>query len=184
MCLDLFYDLHKVLKNFILEDKPPYGKLHVSVNQCILLFLPTVVGCVVTPINPPTLTVTGGVLKYGTKNVMIQCNCTDKDGMVIDVVRWHNPDGIRLVAPASPRFNSSIPHITTVTKYDRSNPILVIPTFTYYYTGVYTCGRRKVYPPGRSNATINLTLYGELISKCHPFKVTFSQKISTYESLW
>ena len=134
------------------------------INQCILYVSPTVVGCVVTPINPPTLTLTGGVLKYGTENVMIQCNCTDNDGVVINIVEWHNPDGITLVDPASPHFNSSIPHITTVTKYDRSSAILVIPTFTDYSAGIYTCGR-GVYPPGRPNATINLTLYGELISK-------------------
>ena len=130
------------------------------INQCILYVSPTVVRCVVTPINLHTLTVTGGVLKYGTENVMIQCNCTDNDGVVLDIVEWHNPDGITLVDPASLHFNSSIP---TVTKYDRSSAILVIPTFTDYSASIYTCGR-GVYPPGRPNATINLTLYGELIS--------------------
>ena len=137
------------------------------------------VGCVVTPINAPTLTVAGGVLKYGTENVMIQCNCIDNDGMIINVVKWYNPDGIKLVTPTSLHFNSSVPHITTVTKYDKSKVVLVIPTFTYYFAGVYTCGKR-VLLPGRPNATINLTLYGELIYKCHPFMITFSQKISTY----
>ena len=103
--------------------------------------------------------------------------------MIIDVVKWYNPEGTRLLDPTSPRFKSSVPHITTVTKYERSNPILVIPTFTYYYAGIYTCGKR-VLQPGRPNAIINLTLYGEFISKCHSFMATFSQKISTYESLW
>ena len=118
------------------------------------------IGCVVTPINPTTLTAGGAVLKYGTKNVKIQCNCTGIDG-VVDIVKWYNPDGIRLIGPTSPRFNGSVPHLTTVTKYDKSNAILVIPTFTYYYAGIYTCGRR-VYPPGIPNTTINLTLDGEL----------------------
>ena len=121
-------------------------------------------GCVATQINPTTLIAGGAVLKYGTKNVMIQCNCTD-NGHVINDVKWHNPDGIRLVDPASPHFNSSVPHVTTVNKYDKSNVILVIPTFTYYYAGIYTCGRR-VYPLGTPNTTINLTLLGELISRC------------------
>ena len=118
------------------------------------------IGCVVTPINPTTLTAGGAVLKYGTKNVKIQCNCTDIDG-VVGIVKWHNPDGIRLVSPTSPRFNGSVPHLTTVTKYNKSNAILVIPTFTYYYAGIYTCGRRA-YPPGIPNTTINFTLHGEL----------------------
>ena len=121
------------------------------------------VGCVATPISPTTLTAGGMVLKYGTKNVRIQCNCTDNDG-VVDVVKWYNPDGIRLISHYSPRFNGSIPHLKVI-KYDKSNVILVIPTFTYYYAGIYTCGRR-VYPPGTPNTTINLTLHGELISRC------------------
>ena len=121
------------------------------------------VGCTVTPVNPTTLTTAGGVLNYGNENVMIKCNCTDNDG-VVDVVKWYNPDRIRLVGPANPRFNSSVPHITTVTKYDRSKATLVIPTFTYYYAGIYTCGRGK-YPRWMLNATINLTLHGKLISK-------------------
>ena len=142
------------------------------------VFFLVVVGCVATPINPITLTagVVVHILKYGTKNVMIQCNCTDNDG-VVDFVRWHNPDGIRLISSAHPRFNGSVPHFTTVTKYDKSNAILVIPTFTYYYAGIYTCGRRRVYPPGTPNTTINFTLDGELISRCW-LSVTFSQKLA------
>ena len=133
------------------------------------------VGCVVTPINPTTLTAGGAVLKYGTKNVRIQCNCTDNNG-VVDVVRWYNPNGIMLIDPASPHFNSSVPHSTTVTKYDKSNAILVIPIFTYYYAGIYTCGR-KVLPPGTPNTTINLTLPGELLSSFCLSVCKFSQKI-------
>ena len=137
-------------------------------TTCVLfstffVFIPTVVGCTVTPINPPTLTTAGGVLNYGTENVMIKCNCTDDNG-VVDTVKWYNPDIIRLLGPHHSHFNSSVPHITTVTKYDRSKAILVIPSFTYYYAGIYTCGRGK-YPRQPLNATINLTLHGKLLSK-------------------
>ena len=125
----------------------------------LLVFLPVVVGCVVTPISPTTLTVAGGVLNYGTKNVRIQCNCTDNDGVAV-LVRWHNPDGIKLISPLNSNFNSSVPHFKRVIDYDNTNIILVIPTFTYFYAGVYTCGRRDHKENTLPRTTVNLTLHG------------------------
>ena len=126
----------------------------------LFVFLSTVVGCVVTPLSPTTLTVAGGVLNYGTKNVRIQCNCTGDDG-VVKFVRWFNPDGVKLISPLNLKLDSSVPHFTRYKKnsFDSSNVILVIPTFTYFYTGVYTCGER-VRLPGTPFTTINLTLHG------------------------
>ena len=101
------------------------------------MFLVSVVGCTVTPVNPTTLTTAGGALNYGTENVMIKCNCTDNDG-VVDVVRWYNPDGINLISPTNLHFNGTVPHFTRVIDNDNSNVILVIPMFTFFYAGVYT----------------------------------------------
>ena len=119
--------------------------------------------CTVTPINPTTLTAAGGVLPNGTENVMIQCNnCIDDDGSVLTILRWYDPNGNK-----PPRFESSnyiagTPHYTRVNG-DRSNIILVIPTFNDSYDGNYTCGRNvNSGLPGTPNATINLTIGGEL----------------------
>lgn len=125
----------------------------------------TVVGCIVTPLNPTTLTAAGGVLHYGAKNITVQCNCTE-NGSVVKIVRWYNSDGIKLISPRHLHFNSSVPHFTRVIDYDNSNIILVIPMFAYFFAGVYTCGKRAEYPPGAPNATINFTLYGKVMYLC------------------
>ena len=93
------------------------------------VLFPTVVGCIVTPLNPTTLTTVGGELHYGAKNITVQCNCTENDS-VVDIVRWYNSDGIRLISPRNSNFNSSDPHFTRVIDYDNTNVILVIPMFT------------------------------------------------------
>ena len=129
------------------------------------VLFPTVVGCIVTPLNPNTLTAAGGVLHYGAENITVQCNCTE-NGSVVNHVRWYNSDGIRLISLLNSHFNSSVPHFTRVTDNDNSNVILVIPIFTYFFAGVYTCGRRAEYPPGAPNATINFKLYGTLMYLC------------------
>ena len=110
-------------------------------------------GCNVTPINPTSLTAGGGILINGTENVMIQCNCTDDD-MVVDPVAWYDPNGNGLFV------RTHITHVPGTPYYNRvpddTNIILVIPTFTDSYDGIYTCGRRV--NNGAPNATVNLAI--------------------------
>ena len=102
----------------------------------------------------------------GTKNVMIQCNCTDDDGRVVDPVRWYDPDGARLVSSASGRFDANVPHFTRVIDDDDSNIILVIPSFHYHYDGKYNCGwmnssnDRRL---GTPSAAVTLIIIGKLM---------------------
>ena len=78
-----------------------YYLIHCILFDALCLFHPVVDvsaqgGCIITPINPTTLTAAGGVLASGTVNVTIQCNnCTDGNG-TLDRVRWYDPDGIKL----------------------------------------------------------------------------------------
>ena len=119
--------------------------------------------CTITPLNPTTLTATGGALVSGTMNVMILCNCTNHDGTVLKTVRWYDPAGTRLVSEDSNRFDASTPHFTKVDSGD-THVILVIPIFTNSYDGTYKCGNRKGESddgPGLPN--IYVTLVGELM---------------------
>ena len=96
--------------------------------------------CTVTPINPTTLTATGGAITSGTVNVTILCNCTDGDGGVVPLVRWYYPGMTQLTLLNT---NSDSPYyIRGSGNTDNTNVILVIPTFNDSYDGTYTCGRR------------------------------------------
>ena len=97
-------------------------------------------GCTITPISPTTLTATGGVLANGTENVIIQCNCTDDDGMVVNRIRWYDPAGTRLRSSHHVQFDHNIPYFERVNN-DDSNIILIIPIFNCSYDGTYTCGK-------------------------------------------
>ena len=119
-------------------------------------------GCIITPINPTTLTTAGGVLAGGTENVMIQCNCTNNDGTLVDPVRWYDPDGTKLLV------NTHYYHVAGTPYYsrqpDNTNIVLVIPTFNDSYDGMYTCGKRvNIGPPGPPNAVVFLTIGGRLM---------------------
>ena len=114
--------------------------------------------CTITPINPTTLTVAGGVLASGTVNVTIHCSCTDDDDTVIDSVRWYNPDGTRLLVNTNNSYVAGTPYYR---RAPDDNIILVIPTFNDSYDGTYTCGRRMINPPASPNSTIHLILGGE-----------------------
>ena len=130
--------------------------------QC--LFVLAQGGCIIIPVIPTTLTAAGGVLASGTKNVMIQCNCTDDDGVVVDPVQWYDPDGTRLVSTQNSQYMVGTPYYMSVVESDESNIILVIPTFTDSYVGTYTCGRMVDSGlPGSPTATVNLTIGGELM---------------------
>ena len=115
--------------------------------------------CTITPLNPTTLTATGGSLPVGTKNVRIQCNCTKDNGTVLDPVKWYDPARNRIVRPENIEFDASAPHFITVD--GNTHLILVIPTFNDSYAGTYTCGRRvKRGLPGPPNAAVVLNIEG------------------------
>ena len=119
-------------------------------------------GCTITPINPTTLTTAGGVLASGTVNVMIQCNCTDDDGTVVDMVRWYDPDGTRLIVSTHNRYVAGTPYYRR--EPDNTNIVLVIPTFNDSYDGTYTCGGKfNIGPPDLPNAAVDLTIDGKLL---------------------
>ena len=122
--------------------------------------------CTITPLNPSTLTATGGAINYGTMNVRIRCWCR-----AVDVVRWYDPAGTRLVSARNPaEFNANVPHFTreggdSGNNVDNTNIILVIPTFNDSYDGRYTCGRNvadrtALTPP---TADVTLTIISELM---------------------
>ena len=121
-------------------------------------------GCTITPINPATLTAAGGILPSGTVNVMIQCNCTENDGTLVATVRWYDPAGVRLISlAAGNQFDETVPHFTRIVEMNDTNIILVIPTFTDSYDGVYTCAKRGSNNALETpNAPINLTIRGDI----------------------
>ena len=109
---------------------------------------------------------------------MIQCNCTYDDGRVVDLVRWYDPDGTKLISAYNGRFDNSVPHFTRVTDGNNSNIILVIPTFNYSYNGTYTCGRRTFHfadTLGTPNVAVTLTIVGGLM-----INTIYSNAITSY----
>ena len=119
-------------------------------------------GCTITPINPTTLTAAGGVLTSGTENVMIQCNCTYDNGTVVNMVRWYDPDGTRLIISTNDKYVTGSPYYSR--EPDDTNTALVIPTFNNSYDGTYYCGRKFGRgPPQPPNAFVNLTIGGKLL---------------------
>ena len=117
--------------------------------------------CNVTPLNPTTLTATGGAMVYGTMNVRIRCSCMESGGTAVNTVRWYDPAGTRLVSVQNmDEFNPNVPHFTRVNTNSDRDVILVIPTFNDSYDGRYTCGRNvanrlALTPP---TADVNLTI--------------------------
>ena len=112
-------------------------------------------GCIVTPINPTTLTAAGGALAIGTENVMIQCNCTDDDGTVVEPIRWYDPNGTRLLLSEHRKYVAGTPYY----RIERNNrkAVLVIPMFSDSYDGMYTCGIKNLLP-GVPSAVVGLTI--------------------------
>ena len=120
--------------------------------------------CTVTPLNPITLTAAGGVLVDGTENVMIQCNCSDDVGAVLQPIRWFDLKGNIILTTAHRRYVTGTPYFDK--RPDDTNVVLVIPTFNDSYDGTYTCGVGNDYPPGALNATVNLTIGGKWTVFC------------------
>ena len=122
--------------------------------------LPTVVdvssqSCTITPTSPDGLDPTGGVIVDGTVNVMIECRCVNNDGSLTIRMRWFNPTNTRVRGAGGTKDGD--PYIIA-NGYNAGTPTtLVIPTFSYSTSGVYTCGTGNSYPPG-SMVTINLTI--------------------------
>ena len=114
--------------------------------------------CNVTPLNPTSLTATGGVIAYGTTNVRIRCSCTESNGTPVNTVRWYDPAGIRLVSAQNTEFNSHVPHFTRVNANSNRDVILVIPTFNDSYDGTYTCGRNTDHRSTLNQPNANVTL--------------------------
>ena len=117
--------------------------------------------CTVTPLYPSTLTATGGAIANGTKSVMIQCNCTDNDGVVLNQIGWFNPEENRIFDQN--QNNSTVGTPYSQTAFGATIATLVIPTFSDSYDGTYTCGVGTTYPPGPPNAIVYLTIDGELM---------------------
>ena len=131
-------------------------------NWCILFFLIHLEndvsvqnGCIVTPINPTTLIAAGGALAIGTENVMIQCNCTDDNGTVVEPIRWHDPDGTRLLLSDHSKYVPGTPYYRK--EPNNRNIVLVIPIFTDSFDGTYACGIKGLLP-GVPSAVVDLTI--------------------------
>ena len=115
--------------------------------------------CNVTPLNPSTLTATGGAIAYGTMNVRIRCSCTESDSTPVNTVRWYDPNGTRLVSARNTvKFNPDVPHFTRVNVNSDRDVILVIPTFNDSYDGRYTCGRNVANRSRLTGPTADVTL--------------------------
>ena len=117
--------------------------------------------CTITPLNPTTLTATGGVLVSGTTNVRIQCVCTVTGDQR---VRWYDINTNFINGQSNPNYVVGSPY------YIRNNPnggdndvTLVIPTFNDSYDGTYNCGIRvSSYEFTSPSAAVTLTI-GELM---------------------
>ena len=90
--------------------------------------------CTITPLNPTTLTATGGALPNGTMNVMIQCVCTATDFLT---VRWYDINGNIVVEEYNQHYVAGSPYLLAISD---KNVTLVIPTFNNSYDGTYHCG--------------------------------------------
>ena len=117
--------------------------------------------CTITPLNPTTLTTTGGALVSGTTNVRIQCVCavTNDDQRV----RWFDINTIFLYRDVNANYVADSPYYIPNSPNGRTNVTLVIPTFTDSYDGTYNCGIRVNNTAFTSpSAAVTLTI-GELM---------------------
>ena len=119
--------------------------------------------CTITPLNPTTLSATGGVITYGTVNVRIRCSCTESNGTAVSIVRWYDPAGTILLSSRNGAFDPNVPHFTRVgsdsgNNVDNTDIILVIPTFTDSYDGICPCGRNADDRASLTPPTAEVTL--------------------------
>ena len=117
--------------------------------------------CIVTPLNPITLTATGEALVNGTVNVTIQCVCPVFGSQR---VRWYDINTNFVFRSVSPNYVDGSPYyIRNAVNGLDDNVTLVIPTFNDSYDGTYSCGIRVNNTSFTSpNAAVTLTI-GELM---------------------
>ena len=119
--------------------------------------------CTITPLNPTTLTATGGAVVSGTTDVRIQCTCyvTNSNRNL----RWYDVNTNFLVQKTHPtKYVYGSPYfILGATISNVQNVTLVIPTFNDPYDGTYICGIRINDTAFTSpSAAVTLTI-GELM---------------------
>ena len=94
--------------------------------------------CTVTPLNPTTLTTTGGAVVNGTVNVMIRCFCPLTG--YYQNLRWFDTNKNYFVQSNHERYVADSPYFIRSTSNHHTGVILVIPTFNDSYVGTYNCG--------------------------------------------
>ena len=124
-------------------------------------FLHPVPQCTIIPLNPTTLTATGGALISGTVNVVIQCVCPITGSQR---VRWFDINTNFVFTSASRNYVAGSPYYIRNNPTDGENNVtLVIPTFNDSYDGTYNCGIRVNNTQFTSpSAAVTLTI-GELM---------------------
>ena len=117
--------------------------------------------CTITPVNPTTLTATGGALINGTTDVRIQCVCEGTN--TNQFVRWYDINTNFLNRGNHPDYVAGSPYYIRSTTSPDTEATLVIPTFNDSYDGTYNCGIRVSNTEFTSpSAAVTLTI-GELI---------------------
>ena len=117
--------------------------------------------CTITPLNPTTLTATGGALVSGTADVRIQCVCPVTDNN--QRVRWYDISGDFVNRDTHMTYVTGTPYYIPNSPNGATDVTLVIPTFTDSYDGTYNCGIRVTNTEFTSpSAAITLTI-GELM---------------------
>ena len=118
--------------------------------------------CTITPLNPTTLTATGGALVSGTTDVRIQCVCTVTNDD--QRVRWYDINENFLVQSTHPtEYVAGSPYFIPNNPNGNTDVTLVIPIFNDSYDGTYNCGIRVSHTVFTSpSATVTLTI-GELM---------------------
>ena len=119
--------------------------------------------CATAPLNPTSLTATGGSLVNGTVNVMIHCVCSVNESS--QVPRWYDVNTEFLAQLSHPRYVAGSPYfIHGATIGNVQSVILVIPTFNDSYDGTYHCGIRVNDTTFTSPSTaVTLTINSELM---------------------
>ena len=116
--------------------------------------------CTITPLNPTTLTATGGALFNGTVNVRIQCVCTINGNQH---ATWYDINAEILVQSLDSDYIAGSPYGQLGSTNGSANVTLVIPTFNDSFDGTYNCGIRVNENQFTSpSAAVTLTI-GELI---------------------
>ena len=101
--------------------------------------------CTITPTSPDGLDPTGGVIVDGTVNVMVECRCLVGDDDVPRTIRWFGPNMMTIFTQSN--ATDGDPYIIPNNHSAGTPTTLVIPTFSYSTSGVYTCGIGDIYPP-------------------------------------